>query len=716
MLLIISPSKFVPAIRRLKAHKEQTGIKAKIVTLEQIWEEYDNKGDLAERVKRYIFEAHQKSFDPKLSFALLVGDADTFPVRYTKIDRNDSNIFNIAFYPTDLYYAGLYKSDGNFDNWDANNNGYYGELNGSSHSGTINVDKVNMGPSVAVGRVPASTLTEVETYVSKVITYEWNAYDTRAQKAVLLATHNWIADACHIQERIAKNYLKKYICHVYSSTGSPCPSAGTLSAVGITNCFNNGVGLIGYIGHGQSDALQIPSGNWGVNDIPQLNNTDRLPIMAVAACSTAEFTTLPPYGPYIDIYGVQHNGANQGENFTVPPPQPSCLQTWVDPDNDLATQLTVRTKAGVVAYLGGVTGMQFYEPVEYFFQGIAKYETVGAAWQWMVRHYYDVQQLPESLSNPDWVTVARVHQPWKYMLFGDPSLRIGGVGPKLPLPKKPGVYTVQQKSNSRFLDAYESGNDFSVVTRSAQNNDSQKWSFTPLGGIYKIQQKSSRRYLDAYLDSNHDFSMVTRTAQNNTTQEWLILYLGNDRYTIQQQSNGRFADAHENSSNDYFAVTRTPQNNDTQRWILTPQSDDTYTIQQVSNSRFLDAYEEAGDDYSVVTREAQNNDSQRWTLRQVSGVYRIQQKINGRFLDAYEQAGDDYSVVTREAQNNDSQRWIVTDNHEAYTVHTYTIQQMSNSRYVDAHESAGNDYSVVTRPAQNNDSQRWLLTLQFDSM
>jgi len=702
MLLIITPSKYVPAIRRLKAHKEQTGIKTEIFTLEHIWEDY-HEGDLAERVKRSIYEAHQYSFDPKLSFVMLVGDADTFPVRYTKTDRNDLNAFNVAFYPTDLYYAGLYKN-GNFDNWDANHNGYYGELSGAT--GTINVDNVNMGPSVAVGRVPASTLTEVETYVSKIITYEWNASGSWAQKAVLFATHDWKADACRVQERIAKDYLKEYQCRVYSSMGSPCPSAGTLSAAGITNCFNNGVGLIGYIGHGQTDALQIPSGYWGTSNIPQLKNTDCLPIMAVAACSTAEFTTLPPYGSYVDVNGVKHNGTNQGEKFTAPPPQPSCLQTLIDPDNDLATQLTVRTKAGVIAYLGGVTGMQSYEPVEYFFQGLVKQKTVGAAWQWMVRHYYAVQH------NPEWVTVARVHQPWKYMLFGDPSLRIGGVAPKLPLPKKPGVYTIQQKSNSWFVDAYETDNDYSVVTRLAQNNDTQKWLFTPWGGLYLIHQKNSHRYLDAYEDSNHDFSMVTRTFQNNTSQQWLILYLGNDTYTIQQQSNQRFADAHESSSNDYSAVTRTPQNNDTQRWILTPQSDGTYTIQQLINGRFLDAYEEAGNDYSVVTREAQNNDSQRWILKQVSGVYRIQQESTGRFLDAHENAPADHSVVTREVQNNDTQLWLVTDNQEAYTVHTYTIQQMSNSRYMDAYELAGNDYSVVTRPAQNNDSQRWLLQVR----
>ncbi len=46
----------------------------------------------------------------------------------------------------------------------------------------------------------------------------------------------------------------------------------------------------------------------------------------------------------------------------------------------------------------------------------------------------------------------------------------------IPLALEQGVYTIQQKSNGRFMDAYESsGKDFSLVTRTAQNNDTQRW-------------------------------------------------------------------------------------------------------------------------------------------------------------------------------------------------------------------------------------------------
>jgi hypothetical protein len=367
-----------------------------------------------------------------IHFVLLVGDSDTFPVRYTKTDRADEKACNTAFYPTDLYYSCLYKRDGSFDNWDGSGNGYYGELHGETHSGSINIDLVNLVPTVAVGRVPASSVEEVNCFVQKTIRYESQAYGANwAKNALLMATHDWIADACRVQERIAQDFLEGYDSTILSSAGSPCTGAGNLNATAVTEAFNRGVGLVGYIGHGSPDSLAIPSGWWGINNITQLTNTNHLPIMCAAGCDTAVFATLPPYRPYVDVNGVNHLGTLGGESFTAPPPQPACLQHSNDPDNDLATGLMVRTHAGVVAYLGGVTGMQMYEPLEYFFQGIRSSVTVGEAWQWLVRHFYEVQGSPGTLDRPDWFAVARVHQPWKFMLFGDPSLRIGGATSEL---------------------------------------------------------------------------------------------------------------------------------------------------------------------------------------------------------------------------------------------------------------------------------------------
>ncbi|MDO8948069.1 MAG: C25 family cysteine peptidase [Desulfocapsaceae bacterium] len=423
MLFVITPSLFAPALDSLRVHKEKHGMLTTVITLEKVYQDYSGS-DEAEKVKRCI---HQRVHEQGIRYVLLMGDSDVFPVRFTKTDRGDAAAKNTAFYATDLYYAAIHKSDDSFDNWDGNGNGYYGELHGETHTGPINIDQVSLDPVVGVGRAPVSTLEEAIRFVQKVINYETQAYHAGwAKNALLMATHDWITTACQINDHLAVNHLTAYNCTKLASTGSPCTGAGALTAAKVTQYFNSGIGLVGYIGHGTSGALQIPGGWWGTGDIAQLTNNNRLPIMCVSACSTAEFATLPPYGAYVDKNGVNHAGSSNGEVFTSTPPQPSCLQNIHDPDQDLATHLTVRTDAGVVAYLGGITGMQMSEPLEYFLEGLPSCSTLGEAWQAMIRRYYQVQGMPGSLASPDWFAVAKVHQPWKFMMFGDPSLRIGG--------------------------------------------------------------------------------------------------------------------------------------------------------------------------------------------------------------------------------------------------------------------------------------------------
>ncbi len=285
------------------------------------------------------------------------------------------------------------------------------------------------------------------------------------------------------------------------------------------------------------------------------------------------------------------------------------------------------------------------------------------------------------------------------LLEESPTLR------NLEAPALQGTYTIQQKVNNRFLDAYQSsGKDFSAVTRTSQNNNTQRWILTPIGALYTMQQKSSDRFVDAH--QSGAFNVVTRTVQNNDTQRWVFLPETKDisTYTIQQLSSGRYLDAHVVGS-DFSVVTRTRQNNDTQCWILSRLADGSYTAQQKVNDRFLDAHQTAASDFSVVTRTAQNNDTQRWILTRVGVVYTIQQRSSGRHLDAHENSSRDFSAVTRITQNNDTQRWVLKDLGDD----TYTIQQLSNARFLDAHTSSARDFSAVTRTAQNNDTQRWII-------
>ena len=61
--------------------------------------------------------------------------------------------------------------------------------------------------------------------------------------------------------------------------------------------------------------------------------------------------------------------------------------------------------------------------------------------------------------------------------------------------------------------------------------------------IVTIQQASTGRFVDAHEIETLDWHLVTRAAQNNDTQLWRMVNLGNNIFTFQQMSNNRFMDA-----------------------------------------------------------------------------------------------------------------------------------------------------------------------------
>jgi len=137
-----------------------------------------------------------------------------------------------------------------------------------------------------------------------------------------------------------------------------------------------------------------------------------------------------------------------------------------------------------------------------------------------------------------------------------------------------------------------------------------------------IQHVATGRYVDAHVTADRDYSIVTRTFQNNKTQQWILTklggLLGGGIFRIISVSNGRYWDAHVTADRDYGLVTRPYQNNDTQRWKLTDMGDGTRTIQQVTNGRYVDAHDTADKDFRIVTRPYQRNTTQRWRIKKIA--------------------------------------------------------------------------------------------------
>ena len=213
------------------------------------------------------------------------------------------------------------------------------------------------------------------------------------------------------------------------------------------------------MGHGNPGGWNVPdaSHNWGLSDLNHISNYDSLPVVFASACDTGRYAPLPPYTAYTDLNGVEQAGTEAGSIYSTTPPLPACLQETQKFDC-MAENILLRSNYngnpnGAVAYIGCVTGSQSWadDLMKHFFSAATKvYQPTGGggwgtgsldfgishdrgdyilgdAWNKAIEQYYQQHPDPGSIATANWHVLATFHTPMKFHLFGDPSLRLGGI-------------------------------------------------------------------------------------------------------------------------------------------------------------------------------------------------------------------------------------------------------------------------------------------------
>ncbi|HVX11380.1 MAG TPA: C25 family cysteine peptidase [Pirellulales bacterium] len=430
-LLIVAPDAFhEPLVDYLRFKQERRPVE--LVSLEKILQETPGRDD-PERVKRFLFEQWKAG---KGTNALLVGDADVFPVRYMVLDRVTPAAFDYAFYPSDLYYADLAREDGTFDDWNAQQDGfhagYFGEVRGEKNkTDPINYDRVDYRPDIAVGRWPVSNVDELQKVVAKSMLFERGvlAKDRVGLKAAALFSVGGWVDSRGLMDEIARrmpsdwNVEKRYYRDRRRDDETAPPDEGQL-----VELLNSGQRIVFHAGHGQDDAWEQC---FSVRSLEKLKNADRLPVMISAGCSTARLATLPPYEAYVDVDGKEHAGTNFGEVFDAPPAPPAPYQRGRFNTTGLGEKLLRNGPMGAVAYIGCNTGSQpcGLTLLDGFSQSMREHpdNSLGDCWVDAVKHYYDHEHLGTIVPNNDWYPASIFFQGMKFMLYGDPTLPLGNV-------------------------------------------------------------------------------------------------------------------------------------------------------------------------------------------------------------------------------------------------------------------------------------------------
>jgi hypothetical protein len=453
-LIIICPVQFVLPLLPLVKHKNMVGVRTQLITLAEIYRSYSGY-DRPEQIKYFIKDAMETW---GTTYVLLVGGLRShlagkprdgtntgtrdwhLPVRYTNLWDDDA-IFDPGFI-SDLYYADIYDSQGSFCSWDSCNDGVYG---GWSHTkfGPPNypLDEIDFYPDIYLGRLPCRNIAEVHSIVKKIIDYEKTSADPSWFKKMVVVGGDPYDDP-------GTNYLEgELICEkavsymsgfearkLFSSNKDTNPDDTPLSQ-NIIREINEGCGFLFFDGHGGPSwwntnwpgefASLIQNGGLTIYQLPRLQNGEKLPICIVGGCHNNLFN--------VSLLTTITDLCNKRSMWSNGVPTPEC---W-------GWSLTVKPNGGAIATigntglgyeaggeLGDLNGDGINEPdcVEslcgyletQFFKGyqVNHIDIIGKSWCHSIAEYLRIYPGMEKWSD------AKTLEQW--VLFGDPSLKIGG--------------------------------------------------------------------------------------------------------------------------------------------------------------------------------------------------------------------------------------------------------------------------------------------------
>lgn len=423
-LLIICPNRFSSSLNKLKTHKENYNVKTNISTIENIFKDQNNKGkDKAEKIKYFIrdeLENHQ------IKYVLLVGGRKNqlpseswwVPVRYTFLNRPYGNRPEKRFL-TDLYFADIYDSKGNFSSWDDDNDAIFGEwpINQSA------VDIPDLYPDISVGRLTCRNILDVKIAVNKIINYETGCFSNWFKKITLVAgdtypnkTPDFVDGEEHTNKSIV--YMPNFdFVKIYGSKEN-------LNWQNIVKQINRGCGFVFFSGHGGPNSWSthppFDSTEW-IGDFKLLYmnfllNKNMLPVVLSAS------------GCFNNMFNVSITNADWVYFYGFPGGIPKCwgeklaLKPFGGSIATIASTAFSYESSDIDSKVGGCEWLDIHFFEEY---NISKSKILGECWSNTINRF--VQNFSIDWNNTsktgDALIVKNVKQ---WLLIGDPSLKIGG--------------------------------------------------------------------------------------------------------------------------------------------------------------------------------------------------------------------------------------------------------------------------------------------------
>ena len=269
--VIVTSLALRPTFLELGRARIRNGIRSAVRSLESIQQAYPVATDDADRVRRFLRDAHDAW---GTRFALLGGDTDVLPARYV----TTPSVLGERHFVSDWYFACL---DGT---WDADQDGRYAELR-DPVTGDPG-DAPDAEPELFVGRAPVSTPEEARRFVDKTLAYERRPDDgfehTTLMFANRLAPFLDLAQAAEVLLPLIADDPAQQVTRLYESFDDPAWVPGALpeSPAAVLAALDQGANVTIGFGAGSPDLMEAgprfgPDPYLTVPEVLGLTNGDR---------------------------------------------------------------------------------------------------------------------------------------------------------------------------------------------------------------------------------------------------------------------------------------------------------------------------------------------------------------------------------------------------------------------------------------------------------
>jgi uncharacterized repeat protein (TIGR01451 family) len=266
-IAMITYPDFATALTPLvQAHRAQAESSV-VIPIDQLYDEF-NFGESSPFAIREFLKTASQTWRKPPAYLLLNGRASYDP-------RNYLGLGNLDLVPTRILPSSSLMTAS--DDW----------FSDFTDSGT---------PAIATGRLPAATVDDATTMVSKIVAYEGESGDGPwTSQALIVSDQNDASDNFSQYSQDVQSRLPKSIQATEVFTGTVGVSAAQQQ---IIDGINSGQLIVNYIGHG-SEEQWSGSNIFDTNSVSSLTNSSQLPVFLIMDCLNGFFQD-----PYAQPLGV----------------------------------------------------------------------------------------------------------------------------------------------------------------------------------------------------------------------------------------------------------------------------------------------------------------------------------------------------------------------------------------------------------------------------